>query len=157
MRTLFTGCGVLVSFAIFAVPALAQQPLGERASSQIVPGQPPVPQSEYWKARSKQVRVGMTRREVERLLPPYSLNPDELWNEIYAGGGTFGSGGSQVNLYYVAPGWQVTACYDYTGIPRDAAGTALPGRLEHADNRLLTPIKLEWRPLERQPTHVDPD
>lgn len=142
MQNLLAGCIATAFCMSFADQAVAQAD---------------APKSEYWEARVKQVRVGMTRGEVERLLPPYSPSKGETWNSIYTGRTTIGTGGAQGNAYYVAPGWHVSACYDYAGIPRDAHGTALPGSTVHPTNRLLSPVTLKWHSYERQPTRVDPD
>ena len=142
MRSLLAGCIATAFCMSFADQAVTQAD---------------APKREYWEARVKQVRVGMTRGEVERLLPPYSPGKGETWNYIYTGRTTIGTGGAQGNTYYVAPGWHVSACYDYAGIPRDANGTALPESTRHADNRLRGPVKIEWWPRIRQPTRVDPD
>lgn len=99
-----------------------------------------------WEAQIKQVHVGMRRAEVERLLPPYRA-PNSDGTEFallpYSGLTAGIQGGSQSIQYYVSTGWLVGIAYDYTGIPRDAAGTAT--KYESPDNRVLAPATLTYR------------
>lgn len=81
--------------------------------------------ADLWRDRAAQVTVGMTRTEVETLLPLYPSSPIT----------TVKSGGSQSTTYWVDENWNVSVAYDYTGIPRDAKGTALD--ITSPQNRVL--------------------
>lgn len=94
----------------------------------------PVQDLTFWMERVAQVRTGMRREEVERILPPY-IPPGGGY-----GAGTTINGGAQGVTYDIAPGYTVIIFYDYTGIPRDATGRAL--QYQSPDNRVLAPVKL---------------
>ncbi|HLK57931.1 MAG TPA: hypothetical protein VKU00_15295 [Chthonomonadaceae bacterium] len=85
-----------------------------------------------WGEKIAQVKPGMRRSEVEKLLP-------RSRSMVYE---TFIQGGSQVVAYWLDPHWKVRIAYDYTGIPRNAEGKALS--YESADNRVLnTPTLIQ--------------
>lgn len=98
----------------------------------------------FWEARFNQVRIGMRRAEVERLLPLYVAPPNEAETSPYNIYSVNMAGGGQSILYYVSPGWQVTIFHDYTGVPRDAAGNATDPK--SPENRVIELGKLEYRP-----------
>jgi hypothetical protein len=52
-----------------------------------------------------------------------------------------GTGGSQSVRYWVDENWSVNIAYDYTGVPRDARGTALDVTSPH--NKVLTVAALK--------------
>ena len=66
-----------------------------------------------WMEKINQVRVGMSRAEVERLLPPHADSP---WNTIK-------QGGSQLTTYWLTPSWRINIAYDYTGVRRDGSAS----------------------------------
>jgi hypothetical protein len=118
-----------MAFVVPLVCLAADGPAGERAS---------------WEQRIQQVHIGMRRAEVEKFLPQYVAPPTKTsdiipYSEVL---GTI-TGGSQTVAYYVSPGWRVCVPYDYTGIPRDAAGNAT-GDLNSPDNRVVGAITLEY-------------
>ena len=85
-------------------------------STLLVVGCTPTDQSTAtWQSKINQVRVGMTRSEVERLLPQHPSSP--LTRTV--------TGSTQGETYWVDPLWKVAVVYDYTGIPRDSSGKAL--------------------------------
>jgi hypothetical protein len=104
-------------------------------------------QRRFWEGRIANVKLGMTRAEVEKLLPPYQSPPFPHPDALYGGQTTLGTGGCQVNSYYVSPGWEVSVCYDYAGIPRDDQGRAKGHETRFPENRVNGPVRLHWRPL----------
>jgi len=96
----------------------------------------------FWTARAQQIDVGMTRADVERILPHYV--PKRSKDFHYSlGGGPF-TGSQQTMAYYVAAGYLVIVSYDYTGAPRDAVGNATSHT--SPDNRVIAPITVVYRP-----------
>src|SRR5215216_3376299 len=94
----------LIVFSLFALAGCAGAS-SSRTSDTVAP----VPDKEalaFWADRVNQVRVGMRREEVERLLP--------LPLTGYTEGTTF-TGSAQGVQYFVAPGFKITIFYDYTG------------------------------------------
>jgi len=113
-----------------------------------------------WPARAATVRVGMTRAEVEKILPEWKPPPSvSLFGRTWTGH-TTGGGWWRHETYFVAESWRVTVCFDYActdttkesangkrtkrwtidqrvGIPRDDASQFDP------HNRLLEPVKIE--------------
>ena len=86
---------------------------------------------DYWQSKASQIAVGMTRAEVEKLLPRHPRSPMT----------TVVTGGSQSVRYWVDENWSVNIAYDYTGVPRDARGTALDVTSPH--NKVLTVAALK--------------
>jgi hypothetical protein len=78
-----------------------------------------------WQNKAAQVTVGMTRAEVEKLLPPHPQSPVT----------TTGTGSGQGVTYWVDANWVVTVAYDYTGVLRDEKGAALD--TYSSENRVL--------------------
>lgn len=54
---------------------------------------------------------------------------------------TTGTGGGQSVRYHVSEDVVVTVSYDYTGVPRDASGTALG--YSSPDNAVTAPVRIE--------------
>jgi hypothetical protein len=79
-----------------------------------------------WRSQAAKVTIGMTRGEVEKLLPPHPKSPLT----------TGGTGGSQSVAYWVDEHWCVSIAYDYTGVPRDEKGMALD--MASPQNKVLT-------------------
>jgi hypothetical protein len=80
-----------------------------------------------------QVKIGMTRAEAEKLLPPEFFFP--------AGGlhvtSTMIQGSFQCRVYQVDEHWAIGICYDYTGYePGNERTTIIPA------NKILTEVKL---------------
>ncbi|HYC71425.1 MAG TPA: hypothetical protein VEB66_09480 [Opitutaceae bacterium] len=92
---------------------------------------------QLWTERVNQVRVGMRREEVERILPRARTEYTES---------TTLSGGAQGVQYYVAPGIKVTIFYDYTGTPRGSLSA-----VRSPDNRVIQAPVLTCEP----PTPAD--
>ena len=67
-------------------------------------------------------------------------------------------GGSQVEMYYVSPGWRVSVPYDYTGMARDAAGRAITdlSSLRNPDNRVIGAVRLRYLPEDYLPKPATP-
>jgi hypothetical protein len=80
--------------------------------------------------RINRVDLGMSRREVEILLPCHPLSPQV----------TIAQGGAQVTTFWLDRFWKVSHSYDYTGIPRDDEGKALSP--VSSKNKLLAIPKL---------------
>ena len=78
-----------------------------------------------WPLLVRLVKPGMTRGQAEIILPWNMMTP---WSATR-------SGGASVEHYWVAPHWEVTIPYDYTGVPRDSNGMALPQ--DSPQNRVL--------------------
>ena len=97
-----------------------------------------------WKSKVKQVRVGMSRAEVRRLLPrhPHSART------------VIGTGAAQSETYRLDALWSVTVVYDYTGIPRDSSGKALSPSHDSLKNKVLA-IPTLTRANESQPIELD--
>jgi len=112
-----------------------------------------------WPARAATVKVGMTRAEVEKILPPQW--PPRTNDYIWVGGGATITGGGyyRFDQYLVAEDWRVIVCYDFAvgetvpsspdrkqtkpwtidqrvGIPADNASWWNP------HNRLLKPVRI---------------
>lgn len=81
---------------------------------------------DHWRSQVTKVTIGMSRGEVERLLPPH---PKSLRTMS-------GTGGSQSVAYWLDEHWCVSIAYDYTGVPRDAKGVALD--MTSPQNKVLT-------------------
>jgi hypothetical protein len=97
--------------------------------------------AEYWQDRAAKVTAGMSRAEVEKLLPPHTYSPKT----------TLRSGSAQCNKYWLDEDWSVSILYDYTGIPRDADGNAMATRSPH--NKILSIPVLS---KEEMPTRIKP-
>ena len=96
----------------------------------------------YWEQRAKEVKIGMRRAEVERLLPSYSRPtvPGEDFRRFSTLTG--GTGGGQGVRYHVSEDVEVIVSYDYTGVPRgDATGTAID--CSSPENRVTAPVQIE--------------
>lgn len=89
----------------------------------------------HWTGRANQVRLGMRREEVERLLPPYVFTPGKSEPGPWGYASSTISGGAQAVSYYVAPRFRVTIFYDYTGAERDAG--IVSTRHASPDNRVV--------------------
>lgn len=108
----------------------------------------PADERATWEARIKKVQPGMTRAEVEKILPYYvAPAPAPGSGQLlmpYSGRVTTGTGSRQVMRYYVSPGWCVLVCYDYTGVTpensKDEVGYQRP------ENKVLAPVILEYQP-----------
>lgn len=87
-------------------------------------------QGAHWQHHANQVTVGMTRSQVEKLLPALPQSPHM----------TFKGGGSQGEVYWLDTNWLVRVTYDYTGIPRDSRGQAVSTK--SPQNKLLAPPTL---------------
>lgn len=59
----------------------------------------------YWLAQLNKIKIGMSRSQVEAILPPQELAP---FDSTY-------SGGSQTNSYQLDAVYRVILFYDYTG------------------------------------------
>ncbi len=101
-----------------------------------------------WRARAAMVKVGMTRAEVEKILPmfpqPDSKYPFPLcraYTESYGGGVIFTS-------YLVSEDWEVTICYDYSG-PADAKS------LFHPESKVTVAGDAEWPPRHSSVFHPE--
>ena len=95
-----------------------------------------------WKARALLVKPGMTRAEVEKILPPYS-GLERPGSKLGCGALTIGQGGSQGVIYWVDAEWRVSVCYDYTGIARDANGKV---SYSSPDNRVIGGVSVTNEP-----------
>ena len=105
-----------------------------------------------WEQRIQKVHVGMRRAEVEKLLPQYVAPITKSTVFLpYGDGMTLIHGSSQVVSYYVSPGWRVWVPYDYTGVPRDAAGR-VTDVLTSPDNRVIGAVTLKYLPAPAIPT-----
>jgi len=93
-----------------------------------------------WPARAATVKVGMTRAEVEKILPkmkktPGSKNPYETttttasWNRA---------------SYMVADGWRVIVTYDYSGAAKPAPPSTSQNWQDwiNGENRVTAPVKV---------------
>lgn len=89
---------------------------------------------DLWTQRVDQIKVGMRREEVEKILkvPRYGYGPS-----------TTITGGAQGCVYDVSTEYSVTVFYDYTGATRDGAGVALS--TSSPDNRVIGPAVLNHR------------
>lgn len=87
-------------------------------------------QGDHWQHQANQVTVGMTRSQVEKLLPPLPQSPHM----------TLEGGGSQGESYWLDTNWLVRVTFDYTGIPRDSRGKAVSTK--SPQNKLLAPPTL---------------
>lgn len=85
---------------------------------------------EIWKERISQVQPGMTRGEIEALLPPNTSAPQTRNVQ----------GDSQAIVYWLDDQWKVTLEYDFTGIPKEQAGK---GAYDSPENKLLKAPVLE--------------
>jgi hypothetical protein len=132
------------SFLTFSLGALLAL-VSLVTSSRIVAEEGPANERTVWKERCEKVKVGMTRAEAEKILPPYQ--PVSAGKELlilpYTARVVTGTGSRQAIRYYVSPGWCVVVTYDYTGVARDASGTAT----EYAspENKVLGPVELQYR------------
>jgi hypothetical protein len=70
---------------------------------------------EALRLRLDQVQVGMTRAQVNKIIPKYKGSPK----------GTIINGGAQFETYWIDQRWKVTIGFDYTGVTRDKSGKAL--------------------------------
>ena len=70
---------------------------------------------ESLKLQLQQVKIGMTRAKVEKIVHRQKFSP----------GSAIISGGAQFETYWIDPHWKISIGYDYTGIPRDKEGKAL--------------------------------
>ena len=68
-----------------------------------------------WQQRIERVELGMSRREVELVLPCHSMSPQV----------TITQEGGQVTTYWLDRFWKVSISYNDTGVPRDDGGKAL--------------------------------
>lgn len=131
MKTVVSALFCLLAFS----PALATEegPADERV---------------MWEARLKKVQVGMTRAEVEKLLPKYVAPPaptpeSGLLLIPYSMSATTKTGGSQSIRYYVSPGWCVSVSYDYAGVTVENSKGG--GGYERPENKVLAPVILNYQ------------
>lgn len=104
-----------------------------------------------WEQRIQQIQPGMRREEADRLLPRYRAPAMKSGFLLlpYSSVLNMRTGSRQVVRYYVAPGWLVSVCYDYTGsIPGDAEGRAVHMT---PDNRVIGDATLEYLPEKPTP------
>jgi hypothetical protein len=113
---------------------------------------PPLSTNEkHWRAAVAKVRIGMSRKEVEKLLPPYFPAPSV---------GSF-TGSRQGITYWVDEEWCVSCGYDYTGATSDETGSPIDDH--RPENKLLSmprlirspcppPIKLKREDLPDPPS-----
>lgn len=85
-----------------------------------------------WADMVSRIQIGMTRAEVETLLPP---DPHSLRMCLT-------SGGSQTQIYWVGSHWCVSVTYDYSGIHREENGVPLD-MVGSANKVLAKPILSE--------------
>ena len=130
-----------------------------------------------WPARAATVKVGMTRAEVDKILPRWipprshektrSEQPDDKHILILDDQdvrspqtgvvlGT-GAGFSRSQSYFVAEDWRVEVCYDFScgGEPVwTNEGVKINKDWFHPQNRLLRPVKIEKivKPAPLKPT-----
>jgi hypothetical protein len=67
--------------------------------------------STNWRAKAAKVTVGMTRGQVEKILPMWSNPNSQMQRPEVA----MVTGGGQECLYWVSENWRVAVNYDYTG------------------------------------------
>ena len=79
-----------------------------------------------WQDKAALVTVGMTRLEVEKLLPRHSKSTVT----------TTLTGGSQSSRYWVDKDWSVSITYDYSGISQESKDAAHDMTSPH--NKVLT-------------------
>ncbi|MCX6900558.1 MAG: hypothetical protein NT105_17905 [Verrucomicrobia bacterium] len=105
-----------------------------------------------WPARAATVKVGMTRAEVEKILPKLqhprgstvsygSITMTDSWNAA---------------VYWVSQDWRVTVKYDYSGAVKPVTATTMQACVGPA-NRVIEPVKTLRIPLppEDDPTLYD--
>jgi len=102
----------------------------------------PIPDQDHidWEARAREVRVGMRRADVERLLPAYWRPPEDGEDSRRFMLITMGTGGGQGVRYHVSENVEASVSYDYTGVPRDANGTAT--NHSSPENRVTAPVQI---------------
>jgi hypothetical protein len=96
-----------------------------------------------WPARAATVKVGMSRAEVEKILPRWG-SPDLSATVLVVNG----SGITRYETYFVALYWRVRVDYDFTGSkePVISVGRLQIGeaaQLVNSQNRLRAPVKVE--------------
>ncbi len=69
---------------------------------------------ESLKLQLQQVKIGMTRAEVEKIVQRQKSSPLSA----------IGTGGARFETFWIDPHWKISIGYDYTGIPRDKEGKA---------------------------------
>ncbi len=85
---------------------------------------------QYWSAQISSVRIGMTRGEVEKILPVWhERNPQGLISG--PGEASTITGGGQSVAYWVSPDWRVFIIYDVTGGEGSSSNRVIsPGQFE---------------------------
>ncbi len=91
-----------------------------------------------WPARAAMVKVGMTRAEVEKILP--ELQPPRGSRKAIYFGSKPVTDSWNANVYWVSPDWRVTIKYDFTGAPKPLTPTKLQESVGPA-NRVIAPVK----------------
>jgi hypothetical protein len=81
----------------------------------------------YWQAKAAQVTIGMTRGQVEKILPTWSASKGQLARPEVS----MPTGGGVVWMYWVSEDCRVTIKYDSNG----GEGSI--------SNRVISPVKLE--------------
>ena len=117
------------------------QPPASAATPSITFGPTPNPNLIDWEGRAKQIQIGTRRAEVERLLPEYWRPPITVEDRRRFGTVTVGVGGGQSVSYRVSETVTVIVSYDYTGVPRDALGTATG--YSSPENRVVAPVRIQ--------------
>jgi hypothetical protein len=124
-----------------------------------------------WPARAAMVKVGMTRAEVEKILPRWEssnypkmpIDTDTkttvevrdgrrvvVKTNLRTGEGStlsFGDGFPRTEWYLVAEGWQIKLDYDYAGggVPKREANGEVAVKVfwDYPQDRLLAPVKIK--------------
>ncbi len=82
----------------------------------------------------------MRRADVERLLPSYWRLPEDGEDSRRFMVVTMGTGGGQGVRYHVSENVEASVSYDYTGVPRDAKGTATD--YTSPENKVTAPVQI---------------
>ncbi len=85
---------------------------------------------EALRLRLNQVKIGMTRAQVNKIIPKYKGSPKSV----------IINGSAQFETYWIDQRWKVSIWFDYTGVTRDKSGKALEH--ENLRNKLLSKPQL---------------
>ncbi len=95
-----------------------------------------------WPARAATVKVGMTRAEVEKILP--KLKPPQGSN--LSDSSVTATATWNAAVYWVSKDWRVTVKYDYSGVPKPVTASNWQEGVG-AENKVIAPVKILRIPL----------